>query len=190
MLKPIMITSVLSLLLTACSTTKTAAEDNVNAKRIATAKINTQLGMAYLERHEVQRAKQKFLLAMNQAPNIPETLYSMAYYLEVTGENNEARTYYLKAISVAPNRGDAHNNYGTFLCRSGEYNAAIEQFITATQDPTYLDTASAYENAGLCASKIPDRKRALAYFKHAVEQDPSRLASINELAKLESSHKG
>jgi type IV pilus assembly protein PilF len=169
--------------LTACSTTKSTV-DNGDQKRIATAKINTQLGMAYLERHEVQRAKQKFLTAMNQAPNIPETWYSMAYFLEVTGDDKVAQKYYQKAITIAPNRGDAHNNYGTFLCRMGNYKGAIQQFMIAIEDPTYLDTASAYENAGLCATKIPDRKQAIAYFKQAIEQDPTRSTSVNELARL------
>jgi type IV pilus assembly protein PilF len=184
MLKRTTILLTLIVSLAGCSTTKPAV-DNADAKRVSTAKINTQLGMAYLERHEVQRAKQKFLTAMNEAPNIPETWYSMGYFLEVTGDTKQAKEYYMKAITLAPRRGDAHNNYGTFLCRTGEYNDAIEQFMQATQDPSYLDTASAYENAGLCATKIPDRQRAIAYFKHAVEQDPTRLASINELNKLE-----
>ncbi|MDR3476510.1 MAG: type IV pilus biogenesis/stability protein PilW [Gammaproteobacteria bacterium] len=167
----------------ACSTTKSASA-SAEDKKIATAKINTQLGMAYLEQHNIQRAKRKLLMALDEAPNIPDTWYSMGYFLEITGDKEQAKTYYLRSVSLAPQRGDVQNNYGTFLCRNGQYKASIEHFQLAANDINYIDTASAYENAGLCALKIPDKKLALMYFNKSLQQDPER-ASINlELAEL------
>src|SRR3990167_2312332 len=124
------------------------------------AKINSELGMAYLEQKNVQRAKQKLLLALAQGPDIPEPWYSMAYFLEATGNPIEAQKYYLKAMQVAPNRGDAKNNYGTFLCRSGKYQESVKYFINAANSSNYLDPASAYENAGLCSMKGANYKQA------------------------------
>lgn len=170
-------------LLSACSS-MSAADIKDEKQEIATAKINTQLGIAYLERHDVSRAKQKLLLALKQAPNIPETWYTMAYFLETTGNKTEAQKYYLKAIDISPNRGDTHNNYGTFLCRTGNYRASIQQFLAAVQDPDYLNSGAAYENAGFCALKIPDKKLARLYFEKAIEQDPTRTSSASELAEL------
>lgn len=169
-------------LLSACQT----SQDTVlqQTKKISAAKINDRLGMAYLERHDILRAKQKFLLALEQAPHIPEPWYSMAYFLETTGNKDQARKYYLKAISLAPERGDALNNYGTFLCRGGEYKTAIHYFMKAAQDPSYLAQGSAYENAGLCSLKIPDVKNATAYFKKALAEDPERSNALIELAEL------
>lgn len=171
-------------LLTSCSTTKSQEEEHDQDRMIKTAKINSQLGIAYLEKNNAQRAKQKLLLALKQAPNIPEPWYSMGYYLETTGDKEGARTYYLKAINIAPTRGDAQNNYGTFLCRSGDYANSIEHFIVATKDTDYLDVGSAYENAGLCAMKIPDKQLAMKYFEHALMQDPTRQTSLYELAEI------
>jgi len=163
------------------------ADDKDNEdKKIATAKINTQLGMAYLERQEVQRAKQKLLIALDEAPTIPETWYSMAYFLESTGNNEEAGKYYLKAVELAPKRGDVQNNYGTYLCRKGEYKNSIQHFLLATKDPEYLDIGSAYENAGLCAMKSSNKKLATHYFTLALMQDPNRPVSTAQLAKLKS----
>jgi type IV pilus assembly protein PilF len=167
----------------ACSTTKSAAA-SAEDKKVATAKINTQLGMAYLEQHNIQRAKRKLLMALEEAPNIPDTWYSMGYFLEVTGDKDQAKVYYLKSLALAPERGDVQNNYGTFLCRNGQYKASIEHFQLAAKDINYIDTASAYENAGLCALKMPNKKLALMYFDKSLQQDPER-ASINlELAEL------
>lgn len=176
--------AVIFLTLLSCSTTKSVPDEN-EAKKIATAKINDQLGMAYLDQHHIQRAKSKFLLALDQAPNIPDTWYSMGYFLEVTGDKTQARKYYSKAIAIAPERGDAQNNYGTFLCRAGEYKTAIEHFQLAIKDIKYLETAAAYENAGLCALKIPDKKLALHFLTKALEQDPDRATVYLELAELQ-----
>lgn len=167
--------------LTACSTTKSPEED----KKIATAKINTQLGIAYLEEHNIGRAKRKLLMALEEAPSIPETWYAMGYFLEATGEKTQAEKYYLKAVSLAPQRGDVQNNYGTFLCRSGKYQEAIEHFRLAAKDIRYVDTADAYENAGLCALKIPDKKLALDFFNKSIQQDPERPSANLALAELQ-----
>jgi type IV pilus assembly protein PilF len=164
--------------LTACHTMPNATTKAADDKKNKSALINTQLGITYLQRHQVQLAKQKLLLALREAPNIPETWYAMAFYLEVTGDNTQANQYYLKALSLSPDNGEAHNNYGTFLCRSGNYNGAIAQFMAAVQDNNYLDTSSAYENAGLCAMKIPDRKLAMSYFNKALVQDPNMPTSL------------
>lgn len=181
----IVISMVLVCLLSACasSMSNTAKNEDQNQK-IKTAKINAQLGIAYLERHNLQRSKQKLLLALEQAPSIPETWYSMAYFLEATGNKDDASIYYQKAIAVAPKRGDAQNNYGTFLCRNGDYRGAVEHFMVAVKDPTYLDPADAYENAGLCALKIPDKAMATKYFAQALQQDPARTVSERKLREL------
>jgi type IV pilus assembly protein PilF len=172
--------------LMSCSSTQKFSNDKMTEKqKIDTAKINTQLGIAYLEQGSVFRAKQKLLLALEEAPQIPETWYSMAYFYETTGNNAQANKYYLKSIQIAPKRGDVQNNYGTYLCRIGNYKDSIQHFLLAAEDTNYLDTASAYENAGLCALKIPNRRQAMAYFKRAVAGDPNRAMAATELAKLE-----
>ena len=166
----------MSLLLCACSST--SAQKNAEKNRMRAAKMNAQLGISYLEQHNIQRAKQKLLLAMEEGPEMPETWYSMAYFLEATDQKEKAGTYYLKAVQLAPNRGDAHNNYGTFLCRTGHYQEAITQFLAAANNIKYLDVSSAYENAGLCALRMPDKQLAFTYFTKALGEDPARPVSL------------
>jgi type IV pilus assembly protein PilF len=149
------------------------------------AKINAQLGLAYLEQKNVQRAKLKLLLAMKQSPESPEPWYSMAYFLEATGNKSEARRHYLKAVQLAPLRGDVHNNYGTFLCHEGQYQESIKHFVIAANIPDYLDPAAAFENAGLCALKMSAYQQASGYFKQALARDPARTFSLLKLATVE-----
>ncbi len=153
-------------------------------KQLSAAKINTRLGMAYLERHDIQRSKQKLLLALQQGPTLPEAWYSMGYFLESTGNKEQAKQYYLKAVQFGSGRGDTLNNYGTFLCRSGDYQGAVQQFLKAVQDPNYLQLAAAYENAGLCTLKTAHPAEARRYFEKALAEDPKRSTSLIELAEL------
>jgi len=170
--------------LSACNTMKSQEAQKEEQKKKTVASINIQLGMAYLEDKDMQRAKEKLLLALEDAPNLPEAQYSMAYFYEAIGDPKQANTYYQKAMALAPHRGDTQNNYGTFLCREHHYKAAISHFDLALQDPAYLDTAGANENAGLCAQQIPNDRLAYHYFKRAVMQDSNRPTSLYNLAKL------
>lgn len=172
--------------LTACHMATTMQSDEAEEKidKAKSAKINAQLGMAYLEQQDFHRAKQKLLLALDEAPNAPESLYSMAYFQETTGNLPEAKQYYLRAIKVAAKRGDVQNNYGTFLCRQGEYQAAIDHFMLAVKDGSYLNPGDAYENAGLCALKMKAPREAKVYFQRALQEDPERKRAKIKLAQL------
>lgn len=167
--------------LTACSSpmdfSKATAHQN-------TANINVELGLAYLQRGDVTQAKQKLLVALQQAPHWPPALDAMGYFLEHTGSPVEAEKYYLAAIKCNPTDGSAQNNYGVYLCQTGRYRQAMPYFLAAIQDPDYLYIGSAYENAGLCALKIPDKNLAKQYFAKAVMYDPHRSVAMSELGNL------
>lgn len=153
--------------------------------RSEAASLNTRLGLAYLKKGNMPRAKKKILLALSQAPESPLVNGAMAYFLERTGNISAAKNYYLKAMKFAPNGGAQMNNFGAFLCRQGHYEEAEEYFLKAANDVRYENTAGAFENAGLCAIEIPDYKKAETYFKKALQQDPARKSSLYELVKIE-----
>ena len=149
---------------------------------------NTQLGLAYLKQGDRPRAKRKLVTALAQAPDSPSVNAGLAYFMEQTGEMKRAAFYYRQAMLLAPGRGAQLNNYGAFLCRRGHYRVAETYFLKAVNDAQYEHTASAYENAGLCAMAIPDYPKAMHYFRKALEHDPLRKQSLNELVKIEKTH--
>src|SRR5437016_3309279 len=67
---------------------------NSPQKNSIAANINAKLGLAYLKQHNIQLAKYKILLALEQAPHNSEILDVMAYYLEKTGNTQQAEYYY------------------------------------------------------------------------------------------------
>jgi type IV pilus assembly protein PilF len=146
--------------------------------------INVQLGLAYLNQCDTARAKEKLLLALQEAPNSITSLDAMGYFLEKTGDSHGAEKYYQHAIKIAPNNGAVLNNYGTFLCRQRKPKEAIMLFLKAVQDKYYVNSAEAYENAGLCALTIPNQAQTKQFFVKALQQDPKRVLSKLELEKL------
>ncbi|MHB1949628.1 MAG: type IV pilus biogenesis/stability protein PilW [Gammaproteobacteria bacterium] len=179
----VMILILFCAVLSACNTLQQDPQP-VKSKNTQAALVNIQLGMTYLKRGKIRIAQNKLQTAIEEDPKLPEAWYSMGYFLEKTGHKQVAKQYYLNSIALGSHRGDVQNNYGTFLCRSGNYQEAVDHFIMATKDSQYNDAAGAYENAGLCALKIPDKKQAGEYFHLALQKDPGRAISRVQLARL------
>lgn len=148
----------------------TACTANTNPEA---ANINSNLGLAYLKEHDVLRAKEKLLLAQTQDPHSAEVLGALAYFYNVTGHLNTANHYYIQALSYAPNHADSLNNYAVFLCKQKQYSLAIAYFLKAANLESNLNPAETYENAGLCALKIPDHAQANHYFQLALQNNPA-----------------
>lgn len=174
----------LFLALGACTAARTDPPLSPNQAELA-AGYNVQLGLAYLSQQEPARAKSKLLHALELAPHYPPALEAMAYFQEQTGNVALATEYYQQALAEAPGSGMVLNNYGAFLCRQGQYQAAIEYFQRAVNDPNYLPVAEAYENAGICALQLSELDTAKHFFTRAVQQDPQQANAWLALAEIE-----
>ncbi len=173
-------------LLMGCTTIKEPMEieESTFNQRRAASDANVKLAIAFLKQGYVNDSKKKLLLAQILDPKNPSAWYGFGYFYESISEIKEAKENYERAIEIAPKSGAAHNNYGTFLYRVGNYREAVRHFLMAINDPQYLDTASAYENAGFSALKIPDKNLAKYYFQKAISQDGNLVTSANYLAEL------
>ncbi|MDX2165332.1 MAG: tetratricopeptide repeat protein [Gammaproteobacteria bacterium] len=129
---------------------------------------NVALGLAYLNEGNKVKAKEKLLFALEESPNNPLVLDSMAYFWEVTQNVALASAFYQKAYDIAPNDGAALNNYAVFLCKHGQEKKAETLFLKAVHLQNYVHTAKAYENAGVCALKAGESAKAKEYFTKAL----------------------
>ncbi len=154
------------------------------AKNTEASKLNVQLGLGYLHQGKRELAKTKLIAALQQAPTSSQANDAMGYFLEATGDIEKADQYYKKSLNFAHGKGAPLNNYGTFLCRQGQYAKSEVYFNAAIKDPNYVNAADAYENAGLCSLQIPDPAKAKNYFAMALKQDPRRPTSILELGVI------
>lgn len=151
----------------------------------AAARANVELALAFLNKGNADKAKEKLLRASKEAPKEPAVWYGLGYFHERTGTPELAESLYKKAIHYSGHKaGSAHNNYGTFLCRQKRYDEALHEFTKAATDEEYLDVAGAYENAGICSYGIPNYKLATQYFKKALNYDPNADIALYYLAKI------
>lgn len=174
-------TIVLLISLNSCFTSSSHLSNDPNPKASA---YNVQLGLAYLQQGDRQRAKKKLLTAMAEAPHSPDANGAMAYYFESTQDVQQADIYYRRAIQINPKEGASLNNYGAFLCRQARYDEAERYFLKAAADPKYTNIAQVYENAGFCALAAKHLKMAKHFFQQALAEDPKLARSSETLARL------
>ena len=96
----------------------------------------------------------------------------------------EADASFQKALRLEPNNPDIHNNYGWFLCVSGQYSKGIDWLIKAGSNPRYTTPEKAWYNAGRCSKMASDITKAGDYFAKALSLSPKSTAVMYELALL------
>ncbi|OOH86566.1 type IV pilus biogenesis/stability protein PilW [Pasteurellaceae bacterium 15-036681] len=144
----------LALLLAACSN-QLPEQTDFNRSEAVKARIN--LALAYLEQNDFPKAKENIdkALAHDSSDYLPHSV--LAYYYQQIGDTNSASITYQKAIKLSQNRPDVLNNYGTFLCKRGEFEQAYQQFESALKsDQPYYHQADTLENIALCAHQAKD----------------------------------
>ena len=171
--------------LSGCVSVTEGEPQRVEADPISMSESRIALGLGYMEQENMVRARENLELAIQHAPRYYRARLSMAHYYETVGETDEARKQYKSALRLDSNNGNVLNNYGTFLCKQGDYEQADRYFNQAINQPFYYLVSASYENAGFCALKSGDSDRAKYYFTRALDHDPNRVKSILQLTKIE-----
>lgn len=178
-----------SLVLSGCVTERSyradgrpVAEQQVNNTNAARTRI--ALALQYLNSGNTTSAKFNLERALQLAPKLAEAHYTLAYYYEQVGEQQRADNAYQAALDIEPDNPDTLNNYGTFLCRVGQYDKANAYFFKAIEVPSYLRVAASYENLALCALKQNEYLLAEDYLQSAIKHNAQQISSQLALAGL------
>ena len=147
---------------------------------------NSELGIRYLQQGRLKLADEKLRKALAQNPNSAQANHYFALLQQQLGSNNQANSYFQKAIKITPNDPELRNNYGSFLCKTNKPQAAVAQFLKAINNPLYSTPEFAYTNAGICLRKASNTNDAQAekYFLLALKKKISFPSALLELAKL------
>jgi len=162
--------------LTACS--------GVDDKKAAD--YNSELGVRYLQQGRLKLADEKLRKSLAQNPNSAQSNHYFALLQERLGLNKDADIHFKKAIRVKPRDPELRNNYGSFLCKTGQAQASVTQFLSAISNPLYSTPEKAYTNAGVCLREAGSTNNAQAekYFLLALEKKISFPSALLELSKL------
>ncbi len=114
------------------------------------ARVNTQLGVAYMQQGEQKTAKEKLDRAIEQNPDYAPAHGALAMLYNQRGDFEEAEKEYRRALHLDSQSSDLKNNFGVFLCGQGRRDEALGYFEQAAQDFSYSTPEAAWTNAGIC----------------------------------------
>ncbi|MDR3056068.1 MAG: type IV pilus biogenesis/stability protein PilW [Zoogloeaceae bacterium] len=132
------------------------------------ARLHTELAALYYQADAMAIALEETGIALAADPNYASAYSMRALVYTSLREFAAAETDFKKALSIAPSDPDINNNYGWFLCQSGNEKAAIPYFLSAVKNPLYTTPELAYTNAGSCALKAGELVDARAYLLQAL----------------------
>ena len=102
-----------------------------------------------------------------------------------TGQPDEARAMFHRAIRSNPNYPDAYNNLGIDLAERGDVSAAIPMFLQAIRLQPNLDQA--YNNLGEAYLRQGRVSEAREMFGMALKKNPGNLGAREKLDSLQGS---
>lgn len=148
------------------------------------AKLNTDIGLDYMRKGQLDAALEKFDRALTQNPNFALAHSSAAYVHDRRGDATLAEKHYRRAVELEPDNGSTRNNFGVFLCGEKRYPEAERMFVQAARNPKYSEPHKAWVNAGVCARREPDLDKADGYFREALALRPEDPEALAQLASL------
>lgn len=165
--------------LSACSSSSPTSTAPTEFNRSEAVKARINLALAYLEQNDFPKAKENIDKAIAHDKNdyLPQSV--LAYFYQQTGDNTNAAQAYQTALRLSQNRPDVLNNYGTFLCKQGQFESAYRQFELALKsEQPYYHQADTLENIVLCAKQEPNLTKAQAALAQLEKLDMQRTKGL------------
>jgi len=162
------------------------AANKVSSQDLDQAAIyNTQLAVDALRKNNLQEAKDKITRALEQDSRNAEVQAAAGLIYERLGDDRQADTHYLRALSLAPKNPSIQNNYAVYLCRNGNADRGQKMFLEAAANPLYRTPEAAFVNAGTCARGAGNAEQAEQHFRKALGLNPRNVEALIQLADLE-----
>lgn len=179
-----LLTVMLTVSLSACVTQSTNPYNNDSAAK-SRAKAHTDLGAAYYQQGKYEIALDEFNVAIKNDASYALAYNGLGLVHSALGENDKADLAFQKALQLDPQSSESHNNYGNFLCNTGQYNESIKHFLESVKNPLYATPNLAYTNAGICSARKNDLVNAEKYFNKALQLQPLTHSAAYHLANLQ-----
>lgn len=152
------------------------------------AELHTELAAGYYERGQMDVALDELNESVKLDPDNAKTYNIFGLVYTVLGENAKAEQSFTRALALAPQDPEIHQNWGWYLCTHQRVKEAIPEFEKAVSDPLYKTPEIPLINAARCSMMIGDDAAADVYFKRALTVAPNNEPAAYGLALL--SYKG
>lgn len=144
----------------------------------------TQLGVGYLQRGRLDLASLNLEKALTEGEDSADVHHYYALLQEALGNQTKAGQHFQIALKMDARNPELLNNYGSFLCKTGNIQSAERAFMSAVSDPLYRTPEFAYTNAGICVRKRGDNQLAENYFRQALQKNSVYGDALYQMAKL------
>lgn len=175
----------ITVMLCACTTTVTNSSvpnlEKPSAKDKAD--IHAQLAQGYLQKKQLQTAKDELKKALKIHPKHSQANYMYALLLLELNKVKEADKYFKKAVDSDLDNSSAAHDYGVYLCRLGKRSEAIKYFDLAANNALFRRKELSLMRAGQCLSSI-DVERAERYLRNALKINPRLSGALLQMAEI------
>jgi type IV pilus assembly protein PilF len=140
--------------------------------------------LAYLGTGEITVALDEARIALEA-----DSSYAPAYNLlglthMQMKEFPRAEEYFDQALRLAPGDPEIGNNMGWFLCQTERVARSFEYFDSAAKNPLNTTPTQPLLNAGVCAGRIKDYKRAEGYLAQVLRLAPNSTNAMYLMALM------
>lgn len=177
-------TATILLILALAGCASSAERQEEMEKKDKRAETHVMLGASYLQRGQLDVAKQELEKALSEIPDNSQANNIMAVLQWRLNKYDEADRLFRKALDRDAGNSSAHHNYGAFLCDRGKLDAGVRHFDAAAGDALYPYTAEVNLNAGVCLMKKPAPAAAEKYFREALRINPNLPSALYQMARL------
>lgn len=178
-----LVLAIATMALQACVTTGGAPEKKVTDA----AQYNAQLGARYLQRDDLDQARQKLEKALEQDSNNALAHITFAQLQHRVSKNTLAASHFRRGIRLETddaNLAAYRNAYGVFLCQTGAADKALVEFTQAAENPYYRTPEFALDNAGLCMIDQNRLDEAENFLREALRKNPQFANAYLHMAEL------
>jgi tetratricopeptide (TPR) repeat protein len=142
---------------------------------------HSNLGRAYLERGDVDRAMAHAMSVIRIEPDAGDGRYNLGVILERTGKLDDAMEAYREAIRLSPQLSGPYLNLGILLAGQGQLEEAEERLRQAVR--AQPDSFSARNNLGAVLAGRGQVDEAIEQFEEATRLDPTNRATRDNLKR-------
>lgn len=175
---------ILMLALNACSFSTADSNPLADVSDEQKALTNLDLGLRYMELGQLETALEKLNYALDLDSGNSQIHDTLAVLYERIGRNEDAAEHFQKALSLKPDDASAINNYGSFLCKRGQFGQGMAYLQQAIAMPLNARKWFALTNAGLCEYMQGHDEQAEQYLRSALEQQQAYRPALLGMVKI------